>query len=107
MGLDTDGWATTCKAMGGTRIVLTAKHSCGFLAWRTKTAYNYSVAFTPDGTDVVAGVLLGCRLHVFHLVARNLSLIMCGHKRPPPLPSHPRIRVVCYHCGLVWWPVNV
>ena len=39
--LDTDAWAATCKAMGGTRIVLTAKHSCGFLAWKTNTTCEY------------------------------------------------------------------
>ena len=61
VALDTDAWAATCKAMGGTRIVLTAKHSCGFLAWRTKTGYNYSVGFTPDGTDVVAAFVSSAR----------------------------------------------
>ena len=61
VALDTDAWASTCKAMGGTRIVLTAKHSCGFLAWKTKSAYNYSVGFTPDGTDVVAAFVKSAR----------------------------------------------
>ena len=61
VALDTDAWAATCKAMGGTRIVFTAKHSCGFLAWKTKTAYNYSVGFTPDGTDVVAAFVKSAR----------------------------------------------
>ena len=59
--LDTDAWAATCKAMGGTRIVLTAKHSCGFLAWKTNTTYKYSAGFTPDGTDVVAAFVKSAR----------------------------------------------
>ena len=61
VALDTDGWAAACRAMGGTRIVLTAKHSCGFLAWKTRTDYNYSVGFTPDGTDVVAAFVRSAR----------------------------------------------
>ena len=40
------------QAMGGTRIIYTAKHSCGFLAWRTKTDYNYSAGYTQDGETV-------------------------------------------------------
>eukprot|EP01049_Picozoa_sp_SAG25_P008245 SAG25_NODE_728_length_5697_cov_2.400322_1_plen_427_part_00 len=61
VALDTDAWASTCKAMGGTRIVFTAKHSCGFLAWKTKTQYNYSVGFAPDGVDVVAAFVKSAR----------------------------------------------
>lgn len=59
--LDTDAWAATCRAMGGTRMVFTAKHSCGFLAWRSNSGYNYSVGFTPDGTDVVAAFVKSAR----------------------------------------------
>ena len=97
--LDTDAWAATCKAMGGTRIVLTAKHSCGFLAWRTKTAYNYSAGFTPDGTDVVASFVKSARaaglgLGFYYSSAHNSSLRAShdGMVQPGPLLAN-QIRV--------------
>ena len=97
--LDTDAWAATCKAMGGTRIVLTAKHSCGFLAWRTKTAYNYSAGFTPDGTDVVASFVKSARaagLGVgFYYSSAHNSYLRASHDgmvQPGPLLAN-QIRV--------------
>ena len=97
--LDTDAWVATCKAMGGTRIVYTAKHSCGFLAWKTKTAYNYSVGFTPDGTDVVAAFVRSARAaglgvgfyyssaHNSHLRASHDGIVQPG----PLLPNQIRV----------------
>ena len=63
--LDTDAWVQTCMKMGGSRIVFTAKHSCGFLAFRTKSSYNYSIAHTqyPD-IDVAERLVASARKHV-------------------------------------------
>ena len=59
--LDTDAWVSTCKAMGGTRMIYVAKHGCGFAAWKSKVDYNYSVAQAPDQTDVVAAFVKSAR----------------------------------------------
>ena len=60
--LDTDAWVSTCKAMGGTRMIYVAKHGCGFAAWKSKVkAYNYSVTQAPDQTDVVASFVKSAR----------------------------------------------
>jgi hypothetical protein len=59
--LDTDAWVSTCKAMGGTRMIYVAKHGCGFAAWKSEVAYNYSVANAPDQTDVVAAFVESAR----------------------------------------------
>ena len=60
--LDTDAWVSTCKAMGGTRMIYVAKHGCGFAAWKSKvSAYNYSVANIDGGVDVVAAFVKSAR----------------------------------------------
>ena len=62
--LDTDAWAATCKAMGGTRIIYVAKHGCGFAAWKSKVpGYAYSVASIapPNDVDVVAAFVKSAR----------------------------------------------
>ena len=60
--LDTDAWASTCKAMGGTRIIYVAKHGCGFAAWKSKVSgYNYSVSNIAGGVDVVAAFVKSAR----------------------------------------------
>ena len=59
--LDTDAWVSTCKAMGGTRMIYVAKHGCGFAAWKSKTTYNYSVTQAPDQIDVVAAFVKSAR----------------------------------------------
>ena len=59
--LDTDTWVSTCKAMGGSRMIYVAKHGCGFAAWKSKVAYNYSVTNAPDQTDVVAAFVKSAR----------------------------------------------
>jgi alpha-L-fucosidase len=48
--------------MGGSRIIYTAKHSCGFLAFSSKSKYNYSIAETehPD-VDVAKHVVESAR----------------------------------------------
>ena len=42
-------------------MIYVAKHGCGFAAWRSKTAYNYSVTQAPDQTDVVAAFVKSAR----------------------------------------------
>ena len=62
--LDTDAWAATCRAMGGTRIIYVAKHGCGFAAWRSRVpGYAYSVASVapPNDVDVVAAFVKSAR----------------------------------------------
>ena len=41
--LDVENWVQSFQALGLTSAVLTAKHGCGFLAWKTNTTL-------PDGT---------------------------------------------------------
>ena len=59
--LDTDGWAAACKALGGSRIVLTAKHNCGFIPWHSSAASNYTYSATASQPDVVAAFVASAR----------------------------------------------
>ena len=42
-------------------MIYVAKHGCGFAAWKSKVAYNYSVTNAPDQTDVVAAFVKSAR----------------------------------------------
>lgn len=59
--LDTDAWANTCKAMGGSRIILTAKHNCGFIPWHSSAVPNYTYTATEGQPDVVAAFVASAR----------------------------------------------
>jgi alpha-L-fucosidase len=59
--LDTDAWADTCKAMGGSRIILTAKHNCGFIPWHSSAVPNYTYTVAESQPDVVAAFVASAR----------------------------------------------
>ena len=61
--LDTDAWAKTCKLMGGSRIILTAKHNCGFIPWHSSGVpnYTYTYAAAEDQPDVVTAFVASAR----------------------------------------------
>ena len=59
--LDTDAWADACKAMGGSRIILTAKHNCGFLLWHSSAVPNYTYTTQKSQPDVVDAFVASAR----------------------------------------------
>jgi hypothetical protein len=81
--------------MGGSRIVYTAKHGCGFLAWRsnvTALGYAYSVASSlyPD-VDVVARLVASARAagigygFYYSVVSNAYANVQNGAVQPGPI----------------------
>lgn len=53
--LDTDSWISTGIKMGCKRFIYVAKHSCGFVTWKSSVSnYPYTIAQTKNHTDVVS-----------------------------------------------------
>lgn len=64
--LDTDAWISAGVAMGCQRFVYVAKHGCGFATWPSNATilgarYPYSVAFSPNTTDVVGSFVASAK----------------------------------------------
>jgi len=90
--VDTDAWIDAGIAMGCTRFVYTAKHSCGFLTWKSTlpaSTYNYSVEYASAGSspgsapqDIVASFVQSARnkgvgLGFYYSVSSNALLNVC------------------------------
>ena len=61
--VDTDQWVQTAVAGGAGEICLTAHHEGGFALWPTKNDYNYTVAFSPWGKDILRSFVDSCKKH--------------------------------------------
>jgi hypothetical protein len=89
--LNVSAWIDSFQALGATSAVLTAKHGCGFLAWKTNTTlpdgkpYRYHV---PDHLPVleqfVAATTAAGIGHGFYYSLTNNYYLKCACAAVPP-----------------------
>lgn len=118
--VNTDEWIDTGIAMGCSRFIYTAKHSCGFLTWDSQvpaSTYNYSVGHNPNPQgqqDIVASFVKSARskgvgVGFYYSVVSNSLLNVCrGVVGPSPKPGQRRVtqeqynQVVFSHLRELW-----
>ena len=89
--LNVSAWIESFQALGATSAVLTAKHGCGFLGWKTNTTlpdgspYRYHV---PDHLPVLeqfvaATQAAGIGHGFYYSLTNNYYLNVLGHNARP------------------------
>jgi alpha-L-fucosidase len=99
--VDTDTWVDVCKSMTGTRVVYTAKHGCGFLAWRSNvSSYDYGVAQSPyPDLDIVEQVIASAKAggigvgFYYSVVSNAYCNVQSGVVQPGPIVPGLQINV--------------
>eukprot|EP00658_Telonema_sp_P-2_P016394 TRINITY_DN1635_c0_g1_i3.p1 TRINITY_DN1635_c0_g1~~TRINITY_DN1635_c0_g1_i3.p1 ORF type:complete len:505 (+),score=123.21 TRINITY_DN1635_c0_g1_i3:177-1691(+) len=95
--LNVSSWVESFEAIGASSAVLTAKHGCGFLGWRTNTTlpdgtpYRYHV---PDHLNVVeqfvtATEAAGIGHGFYYSLTNNFYLNVASHSVRPPSTALP------------------
>ena len=120
--LNTDQWIQTCTSMGGVRAIYTAKHGCGYLAWKSNIStdlYQYTVNFAPppyNNIDVVDSFVQSTRKYgighgfYYSTVSNAYCNVENGVVQPGPINPALQINVtqeqydtlVISHLGEIW-----
>jgi len=101
--LDTDQWVQSCKAMGGSRIVLTVKHMCGFLLFPVQavtpnylyTIENLTAPYT--NLDIMDQMFQSCQKYgispgVYYSITEN-SYCNVHNAQVQPGPINPALQL--------------
>lgn len=99
--VNTDAWVDVCKSMTGTRVVYTAKHGCGFLAWRSNVSnYDYGIAQSPyPDLDIVEQVIASAKAggigvgFYYSVVSNAYCNVQNGAVQPGPIVPGLQINV--------------
>lgn len=92
--LDTDSWIKEGMAMGATRFIYTAKHGCGFVAWKTLTNYSYSATNSPSlHADIVAAFVASAKKFqvqygfYYNVMSNKYANVCSGKVMQDPVPG--------------------